>query len=270
MKSADIKPYNEALQGFESSCGCSVKTLDADGRGKGGLTEEIHRLHPDMVLAIGMDALSQLGAVEDLPLVYVMVPGPLFSGGRARNISGVSMYISPSKYLDAMTKLFPGAGRIGLVYDPKNSGQYVKEAMKAAAARGINLIARRAGTAAAVPSAMDSLKQKIDIFWMLPESSLLNSATIDYMLLFSFENKVPIFTFSEKYVEMGAAAALTVDSFDMGAQAGEISRKLNASGSSAGIRVDADVSRLVVNRKVLNKLGINMNARITRSVKNVD
>ncbi|MEJ2696222.1 MAG: ABC transporter substrate binding protein [Candidatus Sulfobium sp.] len=266
LKSADIGPYNEALEGFRSSCDCSVTTLTPD---QDAVTSQIYRLHPDVVVAIGMDALAKVRSVENLPVIYVMVPAPL-SDGEGRNISGVSMYISPAKYLDAMTRLFPGAKRIGLVYDPNNSDAYVKEAMREAAARGIELVAEKAETSGSVPSLMDSLKERIDIFWMLPEPGLLNSATVDYMLLFSFESKVPIFTFSKKYVDMGAAAALTVGSFDMGAQAGAISKRLHEAGAPGQIRVDARVSGIIVNSKVLRKLGIESNKNTAGWAKNVD
>jgi ABC-type uncharacterized transport system substrate-binding protein len=262
LKSAEIKPYNEALEGFRSSCDCSIITLGAGGMEKGQVAGEIKRLHPDMVLAIGMGAFSQVRTIRDLPVIYVMVPHPLSRGPEGDNISGVSMHISPSKYLDSMTKLFPWAKRVGLVYDPKDSDAYVKEAMSIASAGGIDLVAEKADTAAAVPHLIDGLKGRIDVLWMLPETALLNSATVDYMLLFSFENKVPIFTFSKKYVEMGAAAALTVNPYDMGAQAGAISKKLEAEKRAGRIRVDANFSGLVINRRVLEKLGIRTNEKI--------
>lgn len=270
LMSSDIKPYNDAREGFRSSCDCSVKTLVVNGMDKSTIPDEIHRLRPDVVLAIGMDALAHVKTIRDLPVVYVMVPGPLSHGPEESNISGVSMNISPSNYLDAMTRLFPMARRIGLVYDPENSGAYVKEAEKAAAARGIELIAKKAGTSGAVPSLIDSLKNKIDLFWMLPETDLLNSATVDYMLLFSFQNKVPIFTFSEKYVNMGAVAALTVDPFHMGGQAGAIAKRLLGANAVRQVRVDANVARMIVNRKVLEKLGIRLNKKKKRWARDDD
>ncbi len=270
LKSAQIKPYNEALEGFRSSCDCSIITLGEGGTDKDRVAGEIKRLHPDMVLAIGMGALSQVRTIRDLPVVYVMVPHPLSRSPEGDNISGVSMYISPSNYLDSMIKLFPGATRVGLVYDPRDSDAYVKEAMRIARARGIDLVAEKADTSEAVPHLIDDLKEKIDLLWMLPETNLLNSATVDYMLLFSFENKVPIVTFSKKYVEMGAAAALTVSPYDMGGQAGAISKKLGGDKSAGRIRVDANVSGLVINRKVLKKLGIRTNEKMTERAEDVN
>lgn len=270
LMSADIKPYNDALDGFRETCDCSVRTFTVNSMDKSSITDEISALHPDVVLAVGMDALAQVRTIGDLPVVYVMVPGPFYPGSAKSNISGVSMNISPSNYLDAMIKLFPSAKRIGLIYNPGESGSYVKEAMKAANVRHIRLIAKEAGTPDAVPALTNSLKNKIDIFWMLPDATLLNSATLDYMLLFSFENKIPVFSFSKKYVDMGAAAALTVDPFHMGEQAGEIAKKLMTAGVSRQIKVSADVSELIVNRKVIEKLGIKLDKKVKGWAKDVD
>lgn len=270
LMSSDIKPYEEALQGFRSSCDCSAITISANGMDRSSVLDEIHSHHPDIVLAIGLDALSLVNNIRDLPVVYVMITGPSPHGEGKSNISGVSMYVHPSSYFDAMTKLFPWAKRVGVIYDPGNSGAYVKEAAREAAARGIKLVAKEASTADAVPHLMDSMKDRIDIFWMLPEAALLNSATVDYMLLFSFGNKVPIFTFSRRYMDMGAAAALTVSPFHMGVQAGLIARKLKATGGTGQVLVDADASGVLINRKVIEKLGVRYNKKTEGWAKDVD
>ena len=267
LMSAGIKPYNEALEGFRSACGCNVQTLTANEMERSEITDEILRLRPDVVVAVGMDALEQVRAIKDLPVVYVMVPGSMSTNRDESNISGVSMNISPAKYFDAMTKLFPAAERVGLIYDPGSLDTYVKDAIRSAAARGIRLVVKKAGTPDVVPHLMDSLKDKIDIFWMLPEADLLNSAALDYMLLFSFENKIPIFSFSKNYVDMGAAAAITVEPFRMGEQAGVIARKLQGESVSRQIRVDADVAGLIVNRKVMEKLGIKLDKKTANGAK---
>lgn len=261
LMSSDIKPYEEALQGFRNSCDCNAITISANGRDSSSVLDEIRGQHPDLVLAIGVDALSMVENIRDLPVVYVMVTGPSSYVQGRDNISGVSMYVSPSSYLDAMTKLFPWAKRVGVIYDRGNSRAYVKEAARVAAARGIELITKEASAADAVPRLMDSMKGRIDIFWMLPEAALLNSATVDYMLLFSFGNKVPIFTFSERYIDMGAAAALTISPFHMGVQAGLIAMRLKTAGGPGRVLVDADASGVLINRKVIEKMGVPYNKK---------
>ena len=69
------------------------------------------------------------------------------------------------------------------------------------------------------------MKGKIDIFWMLPDAEVITPETVDSILLFSFQNNVPVFSFSSKYVKMGALASLSVDPFALGAQTGELVAK---------------------------------------------
>ena len=66
---------------------------------------------------------------------------------------------------------------------------------------------------------------------------------------------------------MGAAAAITVDPFRMGEQAGVIARKLQGESVSRQIRVDADVAGLIVNRKVMEKLGIKPDKKTANGAK---
>ena len=69
---------------------------------------------------------------------------------------------------------------------------------------------------------------------MVPDVTVITPETIDAMLLFSFRNRIPIFTFSDKYVEMGAMAAITVEPRDLGAQIGEILRKAMSGRTGGG------------------------------------
>ncbi len=98
---------------------------------------------------------------------------------------------------------------------------------------------------------------------------MTNPETIESMLLFSFRNRVPLFTFSKKYVEMGALAALTVNPFDLGVQTGEIAHKILKSDARGGsMREFARTQILLINTKIAQKLGIVIpDAILEKSVK---
>ena len=51
---------------------------------------------------------------------------------------------------------------------------------------------------------------------------MVNKPENEFPFLFFLENKIPILTFAEKYVEIGALISIGIDVFDMGRQAGEI------------------------------------------------
>jgi putative ABC transport system substrate-binding protein len=270
LKSANIQPYDEALRGFRSSCGCNILEITS-GRGEGG---DIPRKHDgfnaDMVLAIGMDALSRAQTVTDLPVIYAMVLPSQFPGQIKKNVSGVSMDIPAAKSLGTIQEIFPDARRVGIIYDPGHSDSFIRKALSAAQECGIRLVLKEAGNPSEVPSLIDTMQGKIDVFWMLPDVTVITPETVKYLLLFSFRNKIPVFSFSGKYVEMGALAALNIVPFDIGVQAGEMAKKLSGGHNNGKpIRVEARKTELSVNRTVARKLGIRISDDVLRRADNV-
>jgi putative ABC transport system substrate-binding protein len=266
LKSANIKPYDDALKGFRSSCGCNVLEVNPGQVGTGN----IGGFEADMVLAIGMDALSRAQTVTDLPVIYAMVLPSQFPGQMNKNVSGVSMEIRPAKFLGTIQEIFPDARRVGIIYDPRHSDSFIRKALSAAKERGIRLVLKEAGIPSEVPSLVDAMRGKIDVFWMLPDVTVTTPETVKYLLLFSFRNNVPVFSFSGKYVEMGALAALNIVPFDIGVQAGEIAKKLsNRRNNGMPMRVDARKTELSVNRTVARKLGIRISDDLLRRADNV-
>jgi putative ABC transport system substrate-binding protein len=266
ITSAEIMPYNHALEGFRRVCPrCDVREIVLSREGPRNVIAKIREIRPDLVLSIGIDAYEQVKNIKDLPVVYAMIPNTPPEGEKRKNVSGVSMFVSPAKYLEVMLEVFPSARRIGLIYDPKNSGAFVQEALQTAKKSGIELVLRQAEKPGSVPLLIDSLRDKIDVFWMLPDATVINPETVRYMLLFSFQNRIPIFTFSKKYVEMGALAGLNVMPSDLGRQAGEIAlRILSGDDPVLPIRQDARKTRLVLNRKVAGKLSLRIPDRVLR------
>lgn len=99
---------------------------------------------------------------------------------------------------------------------------------------------------------------------MLPDSTLLNSESVEYLMLFSFQNKVPVFSFSKQLVDRGAVAALSINPYDLGVQAGNIARLLSQ-GRKGPLRVYAEKPHLSVNRKVAAKIGVRIGNDINKT-----
>jgi putative ABC transport system substrate-binding protein len=107
------------------------------------------------------------------------------------------------------------------------------------------------------------MRNRIDILWMLPDPTVITPAMVEYLFQFSFQYNVPIFSFADKYVEMGAVAALVVDPHDLGVQAGEIVKTLSA-GRKGPIRVYARNPRLMINTKMAEKMGLKIRGEISQ------
>ena len=266
IKDSDIKPYQDAIRGFRKTCNCSVREMDLSDL---ETIEMALKAKPDAVVALGTRALRRTRAIRNVPLIYAMVMPFETVDVTGENVSGVSMDIAPAAYLTAMAGLFPDAKRIGVIFNPDQTGLLVREASVVALEKGVSLVLKPVRNPHEAPALLDELRGKIEVLWMLPDATIVNSEMIDAMLLFSFQQNVPIFSFSKKYVEMGAVAALTIDPQNMGKQAGEMARSLLQDGKGP-LRAYAGTPRLIINKKVSAKLGVRINGEHVKNAEAVE
>jgi len=271
VKSHDIKPYNDTIEGFKRTCRCTVRELNLPEAGQNNIHKKILEIGPDAVLAIGMDALNSVGKIDNLPIFYSMLTElmPEFAEKR-KKYSGTSMDILPETNLSYMKRLFPKAKRVGIIYSRRNTGQFVNEALAISNSIGFELIAREVSSPARVPAVIESMKGKIDMFWMLPDTEVVTSETVDSILLFSFQNNIPVFSFSNKYVKMGAVASLSVDPVALGAQTGTlVANKLNKGSAGNHAHIRPQKALLSVNRKIAAKFGLPLGDEIVKQAEEV-
>ena len=266
VQSSDVRPFTEAVEGFERTCACVISEIIIAGTDRSDIAAKVRRLQPDAVFALGTDAISKLQSVVDIPIFYTLVAGAKQPFPEMANLSGVSIYITPERQIDAIMELLPAAKRIGVIYDSRNTSSFVEKAIQYARSNGVEVIPRQANSARDVSALLEGLKGRIDVLLMVPDVTVITPETIDAMLLFSFRNRIPIFTFSDKYVEMGAMAAITVEPRDLGAQIGEILRKA-MSGRTGGGSVRALPRKyvLLLNTKIAKKLGISLTAEMLKN-----
>lgn len=271
LKGATLQPFQEAVQAFRRTLEASAAhrgprsvepvvfrelTLSSETE-EAPLLERVRALKPDLVLAAGGLALDALRGLEDVPIVYVLVHSPPPWARKRTNVTGVEMTVPPERWVPMIRAAFPDRSRLGLLFDPGRSGGFVRDAEVAAARDGLSLVALEIRSPREVPSRLRELEGRIDVFWMIPDLTVVTPQSVEALLLFSLRHRVPIVTFSESYLRRGATAAGLLDFGGLGRQAGEMARRL-----LDGARVDrvppeypADL-RLQVNDVVAEKLGV--------------
>lgn len=262
VQSINIKPYNNALQGLKSACNCNVEKYVVSEMKGTDIAKEVYSSKPDVVVAIGMDALRRVGTIKK-PIVYLMVVNPQSIFSSNNNITGVSMNISVDKQLNVMKQTLPGIKNIGLLHDPAKTDNFVKDANRAAGSAGVNIVSRRVRRPKDYPSQLTSLKGKIDAVWMIPDVTITTPETVEFLFLFSINNRIPVITFSDKYIDMGALMSINIDPFDIGKQAGEMVYDI-LSGKDVNVipRTDARKLDITINQRTAKKLGISVNKEI--------
>jgi putative ABC transport system substrate-binding protein len=266
VRSGDLKPYQEVIRGIREAGNCTVREMAlraGDGQ------DEILAKSPDIIVAIGTSAFKKVRTVNNVPVVYAMAMPSEVESSREPNISGVSMDVSPARYVSAIRDLFPGAARIGILYDPRHTGAFFEEAAKRARAAGMEVVSRQVQNSSKISAALTGMHGAIDVFLMLPDPTVVTAENVELLLRFSFQQAVPVLTFSRKYVEMGAFASLDTDPYDMGLQAGEMANRLVRSKQDA-LREYARTSSLSVNTNVAAKMGFRIRAEILKKVMRIE
>jgi len=228
VQSLKVKPYEDALRGFKSVWTGKIKKLILPEMEGADAVREIREAKPDLVLAIGAEALAKVRKIQDIPIVYLMVLNPQAIIQSEENITGVSMNIPPENQLAALQKVLPQVRRVGLLYDPHKSGSLVKKAQVAARAAGIELVTKEVYSPKDVAELANSMKGMIQAFWVIPDTTVVTPETMEFLLFFFMEHRIPVLAFSNKYVEAGALMSLDIDAFTQGKQAGEAARKIES------------------------------------------
>jgi len=254
------KPYAEVVRGFESVAGGKTSVLILEESSDTDSVREIRRRNPDLILALGADALSKVRKIDNIPIIYCMVLNPAPLLGNEDNITGISMNVAPEKQLAHLHKVLPDLHKIGTVYNPGKSGAFLEKARTAAQKTDIRLVSVKVEQAKDFPRALESLPRDIDAYWMLPDSTVTTPEAVEALILFSIRTKIPVFTFSDKYLRLGAFMSLELNPSDLGKQAGEMAKKIRSGTAVENIpRAFADQATLTVNHAVAAKLGISLN-----------
>jgi len=262
LLSAEFPPYQEAAEGFEASCGCEVRRVSLAAAGpRYPLEAEVEATRPALVLAVGPRALEAASQLTDVPVVYVMVVSPDPAALSLRNVTGVRMAISPEEQLGRFLRAVPGLRRIGLIYDPARSAEFVRRAREAAGKAGVSLVTAETGSAREVPARLAALRGRIDAFWMIPDTTVVTPQTAEAILLLTAADRVPVLTFSERYVKLGALMSMSVgvSAGDMGRQAGRIGMDILRRGRVVeNGYAYAEQGRLSVNYAVAGRMGLDL------------
>ena len=227
---------------------------------KGKEAEDAQKIldtHPDLILALGAEALKVAISVPGIPVVYLLVVDPEKIIRNDTHVTGISLTVSPKVQLDEIERYLPNVKRVGLVYDPKQSGKFIEQldSLKT----DLKFISLAARDSAEVPGLIDSLRGRVDLLWMLPDLTTTNQVTLQSYFLFSIRNKTTLLTFSEKLLSYGATIAVTFDLDAMVVQAVDLAiNMLSDKDGDAQAPVVAPQVKTVVNHKIAAKLNISI------------
>ncbi len=262
VQSLKVNPFDDAVHGFKSNCSAPTTTIILGELDENELLRTVRARKPVLILAVGAEALARVKQIVDIPVIYLMVANPPPQPMEAKNITGVSMNLAPAKELALLRQALPEARRIGLLYNPRRTGPLVEQLRGNARTLGFELLTREVQSAKEVPEQLQRLKGAVDAFLMVPDPTVLTPETVEYLFLFSQEQQLPVISFSQKYLKMGALLSLDIDSYDMGSQAGKLANRILSGTTTPDISpVFARQVVVHINQNVAKHLGLFLTER---------
>lgn len=270
IKSQDIPIYRQALKGFNKIYTGRIDEFDLDANpdAVAQLKEGTKKKDWDLILAVGLLAARvSREAFPDTPIIFCMIFGPERFSLSGPNITGVSLDLPPSIVLPRIKSLFLDSDRIGILYDPKNTKNTVEAARKTAQAIGVTLVTEAVTSNKAIPQAFQNLLGKVDLLWMLPDSTVVTPESIGFLLLSALRHKLPVVTFSDGLVGKGAVAAISPDYGDMGEEAGRLVNQIFEGRDFTDIPIlNPKKINVTINLKTATKIGTRLNLRTLKTV----
>ncbi len=278
LKSKDyILTYEMAADGFKSVVDSEIDIYDMEGNSSTGrkiIERIVKRIEsknpPSAVITIGKLA-SELASEEisDIPVIFCMVGN---SGASKligkKNVGGVSFDLSATQQLASMKQIVPHVHNIGVIYDPKKSAKIIEEAKATAPNYSVNIIAEKIDSPKQVPRALRKLIKKIDLLWIIPDSTVLSRESFQHINLTALKNCIPVMSCSPQLVEMGSPFSFSSDAFAIGVQTGNICKKVLNGEITGNIPIEKPKDMfLAINLITLKRCGIKLPEQVKESAR---
>lgn len=226
VQSRQAKPFHEALNGFLSTCRSADVEIFSLDKSTVEISQHVLAKRPELILAIGTQALASLKHVKSTPVLYLLALDAQKMANGA-NMTGVRMDVSPKKYIEIIEKIGPNA-KVAILHSAYSESKAAKIA-RLAETKGIKTAVFDIHDPKNLPEKLEALENRFNVLLMLPDPHITQEMA-ENLISFSQRHGIPLIAFAGKYVDMGALAAPEFDYFDMGRQAGEMANRVLAHG----------------------------------------
>jgi putative ABC transport system substrate-binding protein len=219
-----------------------------------------------LVLAVGVQALSQAGKLDDKqPVLGVLVPQPSFdkilqdSKRTPHTFSAIVLDQPFSRQMALIKMLLPSTVHIGVLLGPA-SLPYANELRQAAKQQSLGLLQENINEATELLPKLKQVLEASSVLLAVPDPAIYNRETVQTILLTSYRYQKPVIGFSQAYVRAGALSAVFSTPRQIAKQAAEVIRQF-AAKPQIGLPPPLVPKYFSVdtNRQVARSLGIELN-----------
>lgn len=219
---------------------------------------------PDVLVGIATPTAQALAAATtSIPVVFTAVTDPVGAklvatmeapGG---NVTGISDLSPVGQHLDEIARIFPGATKIGIVYNSgeANSVSLVELTKAEAEKRGMTVVEGVATRSAEIPQASQAVASQADVLYGITDNTV--ASAINAVIAAANQTGTPMFAAETSYVDAGAVVATGFDYYQIGYQTADYVARILRGEKPADLpaRV-AEGTDIVINPAAAKKLGV--------------
>lgn len=250
-----IAVFEEAITGLRNEKAFSDRMIYLSDYVDIDLQRMIREDRPRVIVAVGDRALQAVRGVRQVPVVSVMAVGLARVNAASPNVTGIEFIAQPERYLSLYSSL--QIRRVAIIYDPARSEEYLKRARQTASRFNIELVPRIVKSPWEVFKQLTELSGTVDGLWMIPDASVINRQSIEGFFLFAMAQQIPLVSFSNDHLALGATAVLEPSRYEMGRQAAEMVGELLSGKRAKDIGpIFPRKIQLGINSAILKQLGM--------------
>lgn len=268
IRSHQIVAYDETIKGFQEGCkgkGITIQAVyDLNGIAETGkkVNQGIrnNKPPPDLILAVGVLAATLAKEYfADIPIIFCLVINHERFNFQGSNITGISAEASIEDQFLSLKELLGAQKRVGVIYDPIQTENIVAEAVRIAKKHDFVLVTKKVASEKDVAASLDAIINKIDVLWMIPDSTIITRESLPVILKKVQKQRLPTFCTSSAIVKAGALASISIDYAQTGFQAAEIAQALlyHSTAISPGVK-HPEKLKWTLNTMTAKWLGINI------------
>ena len=231
----------------------------------------------DAIVAIATPSAQAVAAsTKSIPLIYTAVTDPVSAklvksmDKSGTNVTGVSDALPLPPQVELIKKIKPTAKKVGMVYSPGevNSTIVVKQLKTELAKHGMTLVEAAAPRTVDVGSAAKSLVGKVDVIYTSTDNNVVS--TYESMVAVARDAKIPLVASDPDSVKRGAVAALGMNYYDMGRQAGKVVNRVLKGEKPGAIASETGAStKLVLNESAAAAQGVTLSDALRKEAAEV-
>ncbi len=218
---------DKTLNGFRKICKEEITLLHARGMKISEIEKELKRLKPALVFVLGTSGLHKIKGISNIPIVYAIVlrPEKVLSG--EANITGVSLLIHEKEVFKTLARLAPGRKKcVGALYSERTVQTANTAWDIAGESAEFTFFGKRVENKNAFPSLLKKLTCDVNVFWLLLDYSVYQTAYPDIFFRQCRKKNVGGLSHNPGHNKLGALVTIEEDEVHIGSQAGAMAVRI--------------------------------------------